>query len=119
MKKLLSLLCVCAVAVSLLTSFVSVSASAAPSITYELNFANTGETLSDAQDANWEYDSLHGVAPLYKATLTLKGAVAKTPVRDESNTIVANNLCFGSFFIAQAKRSTVTINPVTLPSIAE
>ena len=86
-KKLLSLVCACALVFSTMASMIV--AEAAPNVTYELNFENTNQTLDDSFDTNWEYDSLHGVAPVYKATLTVKGPAAKTPVRNESNQIIA------------------------------
>ena len=86
-KKLLSLVCACTLVFSTMASMIV--AEAAPNVTYELNFENTNQTLDDSFDANWEYDSLHGIAPVYKATLTVKGSAAKTPVRDESNQIIA------------------------------
>ena len=87
-KKLFASICSFVFAFSLLSSFI-VAEAATPEVSYIFDFKDTGTKLDENIDDAYDYYDLHGVAELYEITLTVKGASAKTPVKDESGKLVA------------------------------
>lgn len=84
MKKIISLLSAFAMIASMA---VSVSATEAPEIKLALNFAETGEKLSDENyDPDLNFEDYYG-APVYKVELSIEGVAKKASVKENGTTV--------------------------------